>query len=133
MFRASVADLTGHLTGGGLLARTLALRWALRRAVLRDDEKFVGLLLPPSVGAVVANAAVSLDRRVAVNLNYTLSGGALNAAVAQCGIRHLLTSRKTVQHGNLDPHAKVVFLEDVLEDVAEVATLTDWITSAFQA
>ena len=129
MFRASVADLAGHLNGGGLLARALALRRLLRRTVLENDEKFVGLLLPPSVGAVVANVAVSLDRRVAVNLNYTLSREVLNAGVVQCGIRHVLTSRRMVQRGNLDFDAETVFLEDVVEAV----TVADRIASACQA
>ena len=59
MRRAKVADSTGvELTGAGLLMRTLILRRLLRREVLAPDERNVGLLLPPSVAAVVANAAL---------------------------------------------------------------------------
>ena len=76
--RPKVADSTGaQLTGSGLLMRTLILRRLLLRHVLEKDEQYVGVMLPPSVPAVVANAAVSLDRRVAVNLNYTASSDAL--------------------------------------------------------
>ena len=54
--------------------RSLVLRRLLMREVLQEDEKHVGVLLPPSVGAVVTNAALTLAKRVAVNLNYTTSG-----------------------------------------------------------
>ena len=49
--------------------------------VLADDEKYIGLLLPPSVAAVVVNAALALDCRVAVNLNYTVSSEVMNACI----------------------------------------------------
>ena len=55
------------------MTATLALRRVLRREILGQDERIVGLLLPPSVGSVLANAALALDRRIAVNLNYTAS------------------------------------------------------------
>ena len=59
--RLKVADSTGaKLTGGHLLLRTLVLRRILAREVLADDEKHVGLLLPPSAGGVVANAVLPL-------------------------------------------------------------------------
>src|SRR4030042_83261 len=91
--RPKLADSTGiELSGAALLTRTLILRRLLRRAVLAPDERHVGVLLPPSVGGVLANAALALDRRVAVNLNYTVSSQVLNDCIAQCGVRHVLTS-----------------------------------------
>ena len=36
----------------------------LRREVLAKDEQYVGILLPPSAGGVLANAALTLDGRV---------------------------------------------------------------------
>ena len=76
--RPKVADSTGaELTGAGLLTRTLILRRLLLRNVLGADEQYVGVLLPPSIGAVVTNAAIALDRRIAVNLNYTASAEAV--------------------------------------------------------
>ena len=72
--RLKVADSTGmELTGHALLMRSLIVRRLLLRHVVADDEKYVGLLLPPSAAAVVGNAAVTLLRRIAVNLNYTVS------------------------------------------------------------
>ena len=91
--REKIVDTTGaRLTGGELLTRALVLRRLLRRHVLGSPEPRVGLLLPPSAAAVVANLALALDRRVPVNLNYTLTSEQVNHAVTQAGITHILTS-----------------------------------------
>ncbi len=131
MRRPKVADSTGmELTGAGLLVRSLILRRLLRRHVLGDGEKTVGLLLPPSVGAVVANAALFLDCRVPVNLNYTVSNEVLNLCIARGKIRHVLTSRKVMERfEHLRPQADLVYLEDFKEKV----TLGDKLAAAAQA
>ena len=56
------------------------------------------MLLPPSVGAVVANAAFSMAGRVTANLNYTVSPEVINACLHRAGIRHVLTSRKVMDN-----------------------------------
>ncbi|MBN2580110.1 MAG: AMP-binding protein [Pirellulales bacterium] len=113
MRRVKVADSTGaELTGAELLIRSLILRRLLRRHVLADDERIVGLLLPPCVPAVVANAALAIDGRVAVNLNYTLSAEVLGDCTAQVGIRHVLTARRILEKFPLHLDAEPVFLED---------------------
>jgi acyl-[acyl-carrier-protein]-phospholipid O-acyltransferase/long-chain-fatty-acid--[acyl-carrier-protein] ligase len=129
-FRRKVSDTMGtELTGGELLARTLILRQLLRRHVLSDEEMYVGVLLPSSAGGVVTNMAISLDQRVAVNLNFTLLSDVMNVCIAQCGIKHILTSRKFMERVNLDINAELVFLEDL----ANEATLSDKLAAAFQA
>lgn len=128
--RAKIADSSGaELTGGQLLLRTLILRRLLRREVLGEDEQHVGLLLPPSVGAVVTNAALSLDRRVAVNLNYTVSCDVMNACIRQCDVRHVLTSRKVMEKFDFQLDAELVYLEDFRDKV----TLADKLLAAVQS
>jgi acyl-[acyl-carrier-protein]-phospholipid O-acyltransferase/long-chain-fatty-acid--[acyl-carrier-protein] ligase len=113
MRRAKVADSSGaELTGAGLLTRTLILRRLLRREVLAPDEQNVGLLLPPSVAGLVANAALGIDCRVAINLNYTMTSELIDDCIAQCGIRHVLTSRRLVERFNLKLKAELIYLED---------------------
>jgi acyl-[acyl-carrier-protein]-phospholipid O-acyltransferase/long-chain-fatty-acid--[acyl-carrier-protein] ligase len=110
---SKIADSTGSdLTGGVALLRTLAVRSMLRRDVLVPDERFVGLLLPPSVFGVLTNVAVTLDRRVAVNLNFTASAKVMNSCIAQCGIKHIVTSRKVMQKLDVKLDAELVYLED---------------------
>ncbi|MEX0939690.1 MAG: acyl-[ACP]--phospholipid O-acyltransferase [Pirellulales bacterium] len=117
-FRTKVLDTTGaSLSGSALLARTLVLRRALRREVLADEEKYVGVLLPSCVAGVVVNAALAMDRRVSANLNYTVSSDVLNACIAQAGIRHVLTSRKMAEKLKLDIKAQVVYLEDLRDRI----------------
>lgn len=122
LFGWKVADSTGDsLTGGQLLTRTLVVRRLLRREVLADDEKYVGLLLPPSNAGAVVNAAVAMDKRVAVNLNYSVSSSVLNACIERAGIKHVLTSRRVLDKLGLEIDAEVFCLEDLKDKV----TLTD--------
>ena len=114
--RMKIADSSGmELTGGALLTATLVLRRLLRRHVLAADETHVGILLPPSAGAVLANTALTLDRRVAVNLNYTVTSEMLNASMAQCGVRHVLTSRRVLDRFPLALDAELVYVEELKE------------------
>ena len=129
MFRLKIADSTGmELTGGSLLMRSLIARRLLNN-VLQTDEKYLGVLLPPSVGAVVTNAATTLSGRVAVNLNYTVTNDLLNACIRKAGIRHVLTSRKVLEKLDFDIEAEVI----VLEDLRETVTLADKLVSALLA
>jgi acyl-[acyl-carrier-protein]-phospholipid O-acyltransferase / long-chain-fatty-acid--[acyl-carrier-protein] ligase len=130
MRRPKVADSTGaELSGAALLMRTLAFRRILRREVLAPDEKNVGLLLPPSVAGLVANTAMAVDCRVAVNLNYTMTSEVMNDCIAQCGIRHVITSRRVTEKFNLALNAEVVYMEDLKDKV----TLADKLCSAAAA
>lgn len=119
-FKAKLADSTGvNLTGGKLLIGSLALRRALHLKLLAPEERYVGLLLPPSVGSVVTNIALPLSGRIGVNLNYTLSSEAINSCIRQCGIRRVLTSRKVMEKLNLDINAELVYLDEFKSQVSK--------------
>jgi acyl-[acyl-carrier-protein]-phospholipid O-acyltransferase/long-chain-fatty-acid--[acyl-carrier-protein] ligase len=127
--REKIADSTGAaLTGGALLTRSLVLRRLLRRHVLQPDERNVGILLPPTCAAVAANVALTLDRRVTVNLNYTLTSELMNSCIAQARIRHVVTSRRFMERMPLTLDAELVYLEDYREK----PTLVDKVVGAFQ-
>ena len=120
MFRWKIADSSGQsLTGGQLLLKSLVLRRLLLREVFAPDEKYVGVLLPPSNGAVVVNAATTLAGRVACNLNYTVSAEVMNKCIAKAGIRHVLTSRKVIDKLGMKIDAMVVLLEDFAPKVSK--------------
>jgi acyl-[acyl-carrier-protein]-phospholipid O-acyltransferase/long-chain-fatty-acid--[acyl-carrier-protein] ligase len=119
LFRWKIADSTGQeLTGGQLLMRTFILRRLLLREVLAkypDVETYVGVLLPPSNGAVVVNAALTLAGKVACNLNYTTSVEVMNKCIAKAGIKHVLTSKRFLEKVGdklKGINAEVVLLED---------------------
>lgn len=121
LFKFKMADTTGaELTGGTLLMRTMILRRLLMREVLESDERYVGILIPPTTGAVVTNAAVTFAGRVAVNLNYTVSNDIMNACIEKAGIRHVLTTKKVLEKFDFDLNAEIVLLDDFKEKVTTV-------------
>jgi acyl-[acyl-carrier-protein]-phospholipid O-acyltransferase/long-chain-fatty-acid--[acyl-carrier-protein] ligase len=125
-----VVDSVGQdLTGGQLLLRTLIVKRLLARQVLGAAEKFVGVLLPPSVGGVLANAALPLLGRVSVNLNYTASAATINACIQRSGIRHVLTSRLFMEKTKLEIDSSLVYVEDLRDKV----TAIDKFVAAIQA
>ena len=90
--RLKMADSLGtRLTGRELLIRILAARSVLER-VLGPDEKMVGVLLPPTAGAAIVNAALALSGRVAVNLNYTASQSILDLCIERARLTHVISS-----------------------------------------
>jgi acyl-[acyl-carrier-protein]-phospholipid O-acyltransferase/long-chain-fatty-acid--[acyl-carrier-protein] ligase len=100
--RLKMADSLGtRVTGRELLIRILAARRVLDR-VLAPDEKMVGVLLPPTVGAAVVNAALALSGRVAVNLNYTTSQAILDVCIERARLKHVISSPTFLERVRLD-------------------------------
>ena len=129
-FKDKIADSTGQSAkGGALLTRSLVLRRLLDKHVLSPDEDTVGVLIPPSLGGVVVNLALALDRRITVNLNYSLSEDLINNCIEQANIKHVLTSRKVMEKFEFNLDAEVYYLDDLKEKV----TGFDKAISAFQA
>lgn len=118
MSRVKAADSSGmESTGASLLMRSLIFRRILLRDIVGPDEKFVGLLLPPSVPSVLANVAVPMAGRIPVNLNYTVSSEVMDSCIRQCNIKHVLTSKRVMQRVKIDINAELVFLEDFKDKV----------------
>jgi acyl-[acyl-carrier-protein]-phospholipid O-acyltransferase/long-chain-fatty-acid--[acyl-carrier-protein] ligase len=110
--RRAIADSLGaDLTYGDALLRSLALGRVLARTVGRNP--YVGVFLPPSAPAAVANIALTLWGKVPVNLNYTVGQDVLDSCGRQCGLTHVLTSRRAVEKFGLTPPAEPVYLEDI--------------------
>jgi acyl-[acyl-carrier-protein]-phospholipid O-acyltransferase/long-chain-fatty-acid--[acyl-carrier-protein] ligase len=120
-FRPCLVDQLNHKTWR--YGHVLAGSWLLARRLrpVLGDAPMVGLWLPASVGGAFANIAVSLMGKVPVNLNYTLTPPATRSAIAQCQIRHVLTSRLFTAKCALDvPGVEFVYLEDFR------TTISDW-------
>ncbi len=73
------------LTGSVIMSRLLKPKIG--------DAKMVGLVLPTVVAGGIANIAVALLGKTAVNLNYTASLESIKSAIKQCNIRTVITSR----------------------------------------
>jgi len=118
-FAFCMADTTGiELTYGKTLIGGLVLsRWVTRRC---PTESMVGILLPASVGGAVANIAVLLAGKVPVNLNFTAGREATAAAVEQCGIQTILTSRIFLSKASVEKTECMVFLEEIRKDFSSL-------------
>ena len=106
--RMKMADSLGtRITGRELLTRILVARSVLER-VLGADERMVGVLLPPTVGAAIVNAALALSGRVAVNLNYTSSQSILDLCMERAHLRHVITSPHFLTRVKLDVGSRLL-------------------------
>lgn len=116
-FHEAMTDTTGRrMTYGAALTAAIALS---RRIGLRTRAPAVGLLLPPSVGGAVANIAVTLLGRTAVNLNFTVSREALESALRQSGLDCVITAKPMLARlGDALPSLPHrLFLEDLATEI----------------
>ena len=114
--RLAIADSLGqNLSYGKALIASLALGRALERKT--RGEQMVGVSLPATAGAALANVALFYAGRVPVNLNFTIGREALEAAIAQAGIRTILTSKVFIKKAELPALPGMVFLEDIRGEV----------------
>ncbi len=126
----SLADARGDVTLSGyrVIAAVLAFSRLIRR---RSPERNVGLLLPTSSAGTITNLACLLLGKTVVNLNYTASMQALQAAVKKAEIRNIYTSRrfieKLVQKGmEINPllqEVEVIYLEDMRHEISKARQL----------
>ncbi len=76
------------LTGGQLLTVSIVLsRWIKKNV----PERRIGIVLPPSLGATIANLGVILAGKIPVNLNFSAGRAANEAAMGRAGIHRLIT------------------------------------------
>ena len=111
-----MADSTGQeLTFARALTAALLLAGVIRRTT--PGERYVGLLLPASVGGALANIATSLAGKVPVNLNFTAGHDAMGAAIERCGISTILTARNFIAKAGIETLDGMVFVEDFLKGI----------------
>ena len=117
--KEAMADsLKVSLTFGQALTRAFALARVLRREL--GPEPYVGLLVPPSVAGAVANIALLYLGRMPINLNYSASQAVIDKAIARCGIKQVVASRKFLERVKLAPSAELVYLEDLPAKVGKL-------------
>jgi len=117
-----LTDSSGRtLSFGQTLVSSLLLGDWLRRHT--RGQEHVGLLLPASVGGALANIAVAVCGKVAVNLNFTAGPQNMGYAVERAGIRTILTSRRFLSKAEIAEVPGMVMLEDVLTETTSAAKL----------
>jgi len=119
--RKAIADSSGRaLNYGRTLTESMALADELDKIFTRrGQQKYVGVLLLPSVDAVLTNLALMLMGRVPVNLDYTADEGFLSSAVQQCSITSIITSQASLETFPLLPRLEsMILLEDILPSIS---------------
>lgn len=115
--RLALADGLGkQLTFGQALVGAMLFRNLLVRRT--PDEPKIGILLPPSVAAALANLAVSLAGRVTVNLNYTASPECLTHAIREAGLRTILTTERLLAKCQIARRPEMVMVEDLAKEIS---------------
>lgn len=111
----AAADSTGRevtfgrlLVGAFLLARSVGPE-------IRGER--VGILLPASVGACIANLAVALMGKQSVNVNFTSSREAIIAAQEAANVSTVITSRAFLERVDLPLPEHHIYLEDFRKEV----------------
>jgi len=103
------------LKRGDLLAASIALSHWIKK---QCPGERVAVVLPPGAGAVVANVAVTLANKVAVNLNFTAGRAALQSAISRGQILHAISAKPVMKRLEDFPWPKDVFrLEEVMPEL----------------
>ncbi len=97
-------------------ARILAGR--IRR--LASDQSNIGILLPPSCPAALANIAVAMLGKISVNLSYVTSDQIRNDAIDRSGLKIILTSKQFLRKASIPVRPDFVYLEDLSAGIGTV-------------
>src|SRR5210317_1553569 len=112
------------LTRRRFAAATLAFSGAMD---LDPEAENVGLLLPASNAASIANMAVLLMGRAAVNLNFSAPAAAVNAGIVEAGIKQVFTSRqfetrlaaRGADFSAMLAGTEIIYMEDIKETIPQ--------------
>jgi acyl-[acyl-carrier-protein]-phospholipid O-acyltransferase/long-chain-fatty-acid--[acyl-carrier-protein] ligase len=122
--REAIADSSGCvLTYAQVLER--AGQFANWLTTERASERNIGVYLPSSTVAAVANYGITLAGKVAVNLNFTLGGQQCRAAIEVCGLETIFTSRAFLTKLGVEPMPEMVFVEELPTEAREATSVVD--------
>ena len=129
-FYQCMADSTGRaLSWGKALTASLLMAGWIRKRCRKQD--MVALLLPSSVGGALANTAALIAGKVPVNLNFTSGAEAMEAAMNQCSIKTIITSRAFVARAGI-PHMKsMLYLEDMASEISLIKKIYTSVVAFF--
>jgi acyl-[acyl-carrier-protein]-phospholipid O-acyltransferase / long-chain-fatty-acid--[acyl-carrier-protein] ligase len=120
--RLAMADSSGReLTYGDALTASLLVADWMRKS--RPHDEMVGVLLPPSTGGALTNIGITLAGKVPVNLNFTAGREAMAAAIEQCRIGTVVTSKIFLTKAKIETMDGAVFIEDIFAQAGKFQKL----------
>ena len=99
-------------------SRMLIASLILKHHIDKIPGKYVGILLPTSMGCMLAVLGTLMCGKIPVMINYA-TGAIDNSRYARnkCQFKTILTSKKLLEKLNLEPIDHMVFVEDILAKV----------------
>jgi len=121
--------------------KTLVASLLFSRRFKQQPEQNVGLLLPTSSAGIIANIALFISGKTAVNLNFTANIDSLIAAVKKAEITTIYTSRrfvdklekKGIEIAQLLQNTDAIYLEDLSKDINQGEKLLTFVASFLPA
>jgi len=97
--------------------------------------EMVGVLLPPTIAGALVNLSLTIEGRVPVNLNFTAGRESMEAAIAQCEIRTIVTSKIFQKKVGLELPSTVtcVYVEDLLRSASTFAKVRAYLAARWFA
>ncbi|HCE43540.1 MAG TPA: hypothetical protein DET40_08330 [Lentisphaeria bacterium] len=116
-FQRILYDANGKsMTNFSVVVRAAALSGEIRK-LSAENKKYVGVLLPNTVGSVITTLAVMMSDKVPAMLNYTASPKSMDEAVRKAELDCILTSRVFIKKAGIEPRPEMIFLEDVAKNI----------------
>ena len=105
-------------------SRMLIASLILKNSLAKIKGKYVGILLPTSVGCMLGVLGTLMNGKIPVMINYS-TGAIENCRYARekCHFKTILTSRYLLEKLNLEPIDHMIFVEDILAKVTIVDKL----------
>jgi len=129
-----IADSTGiQLSRHKLLAAVMHIAKQLKPTIKQQQN--IGILMPTSVGGVIANLSCLLLGKTLVNLNYTANLDAIEHAIQSANIKTIITSRiflkklarKGIELDSICQNTHCVYLEDYKRKTSAFSIMLNFI------
>ena len=121
--------------------KTLVASLLFSRRFKQQSAQNIGLLLPTSSAGIIANIALFISGKTAVNLNFTANIDSLIAAVEKAEITTIYTSRrfvsklekKGIEIQQVLQNSNAIYLEDLSDSISQVEKVLTLITTFLPA
>lgn len=127
----AISDSSGtSLIYGKTLISIIILGKLLKNIILNEEK--VGILLPPSIGGLLSNIALTLIGKTPVNINFTASAESIKSALLQCNISTVITSKLVLKKLESFPfEGNYLYLEELLKSVSLIQKITAYFKARF--
>lgn len=105
-------------------SRMLIASLILKGHIGKIKGKYIGIMLPTSMGCMLGVIGTLMNGKIPVMINYS-TGAIENCRYARekCNFKTILTSKKLMEKLNLEPIDHMVYVEDILAGVTTISKL----------